>query len=173
MAAAIRRGFEAMDADDEPGEIPVDPSAEERKTWSLVESLELRLRTVVRARYASRWGADAEVQIRKVLGEDAWSTIERNRDRHRQQYPQTPSTRSHDVLDYCYLPQLVQCMMAGPAWELFREFFRDKRQLEDLLKAVAPVRNDRAHFRTVPERELVRCQLACEDLMAMLAEVSG
>ena len=59
-------------------------------------------------------------------------------------------------------------MTAGPAWELFRDMFRDKRQLEDLVKAVTPVRNDRAHFRIVPERELDRCRLACEDLTAMV-----
>lgn len=63
----------------------------------------------------------------------------------------------------------MQLIAAAPAWELFREMFRDKRQLEDLVKAVTPVRNDRAHFRMVPERELDRCRLACEDLIVLVA----
>jgi hypothetical protein len=168
MAGIIRRGFESLSGEDDIGGIPADASAEERKAWWLIETLELTLRRVVRAKYSERWGDGADTQIRKILGEEGWITLERNREKNERQYPLSPRGCSHDVLDYCYLGQLVQFMAAGPAWELFRDMFRDKRQLEDLVKAVTPVRNDRAHFRTVPERELDRCRLACEDLTAIV-----
>jgi hypothetical protein len=168
MAGVIRRGFESMSGDDDADATPPDSSAEERKTWTLIERLELALRRIVRSRYDARWGDRADKQLRASLGEEGWAAIERNREKQAQQYPLSPSAGPRDVLDYCYLGQLGQFMAAGPAWDLFREMFRDKRQLEDLVKAVTPVRNDRAHFRTVPDRELKRCGLACEDLLTIL-----
>jgi hypothetical protein len=107
--------------------------------------------------------------MRKFLGEDAWKVIERNRDKHVEQYASAPPGE-RNLLDYTYLAQLTQMMLAGEAWELFRHLFKDKRQLEDLVKAVAPVRNDRAHFRAVPVLELRRCQIACEDLRTLLSK---
>jgi len=59
-------------------------------------------------------------------------------------------------------------MLWGPAWDMFKGFFRDKRQLEDLLNAIKPVRNDLAHFRAVPAKELDRCRIAADDLVAIL-----
>jgi hypothetical protein len=45
--------------------------------------------------------------------------------------------------------------------------FRDKRELEDMTNAIMPVRNDRAHFSTVPSKELERCRIACDDLLVI------
>jgi hypothetical protein len=73
------------------------------------------------------------------------------------------------VLVYAYLGQLAQLMVSNDAWELFRAPFKDKRHLEDIVKAIAPVRNDRAHFRQVPAKELQRCQIACDDLLALVS----
>jgi hypothetical protein len=55
-------------------------------------------------------------------------------------------------------------MIAGPAWQLYRGAFDDKRQLEDFARAIIPVRNDGAHFRSVPPMELQRCRIAVADL---------
>jgi hypothetical protein len=81
------------------------------------------------------------------------------------------TTGRRDVLDYCYLGQLAQCVASGDAWALFTKAFRDKRQLDDLVACITPVRNDRAHFRHVPGRELDRCRIACEDLVGLLAKL--
>ena len=167
MAKIIRRAFESLGENEVEVE-PVDGTAEEKLAWSKVENLELDLRNLVTERYRSRWGERAEAQMRKVLGEDAWKTIEKNRERHREQYAHG-ERGDFGILDYTYLTQLSQLMTAGDAWELFRARFRDKRQLEDLVKAITPVRNDRAHFRPVPLIELRRCQIACEDLLTLIA----
>ena len=74
MAGVIRRGFESLSGEYEMGGIPADASEEERKVWSLIESLELALRRVVRSKYNERWGDGADTQIRKILGEDRWSS---------------------------------------------------------------------------------------------------
>jgi len=74
----------------------------------------------------------ADTQIRKILGEDGWIMLERNRGKHELQYPLSPIGGRGELLDYCYLGQLARLIAAAPAWELFREMFRDKRQIEDL-----------------------------------------
>jgi hypothetical protein len=166
MAQVIRRGFESLGST-EPEVEPVDGTAEERLTWSLIQTVELALRQMVDAKYRTRWGQEAEAVMHKHLGDDAWKVIEKNREKHASQYNASPSG-DRSIVDYTYLPQLTQMMMAGNAWELFRHLFKDKRQLEDLVRSVTPVRNDQAHFRTVPLLELRRCQVACEDLRNLL-----
>ena len=74
------------------------------------------------------------------------------------------------MLNYVYLGQLSQLMVVREAWDMFSNLFRDKRELEDMIADIMPVRNDSAHFRTVPERELLRCKLRCEDLLHILNE---
>jgi hypothetical protein len=73
-----------------------------------------------------------------------------------------------DLLDFAYLGQLGQLMLSRKAWSLFGPMFRDKRELEDMMRDVAPVRNDSAHFRSVPPLELARCRVRCEDLIAII-----
>jgi hypothetical protein len=108
--------------------------------------------------------------MREVLGEDACRTIERNRASYIAKYGED---RKHDpVLDFAYLGQLSQLITANEAWELFRSAFTDKRQVEDLCKAIVPVRNDRAHFRSVPDQELLRCRVATTDLAKALKRLS-
>ena len=64
-------------------------------------------------------------------------------------------------------------MMASQSWQLFRAAFDDKRQLEDLAKAIIPVRNDAAHFRSVPELELLRSRVAVSDLTNRMKALEG
>ena len=61
-------------------------------------------------------------------------------------------------------------MVWNKAWDLFKSIFRDKRELDDMIAAIAPVRNDEAHFRRAPARELERCKLRCEDLVAVVEQ---
>jgi hypothetical protein len=136
----------------------------------LIEGTELDLRALVRRKYEEKWGKAADRRMREILGEDACRTIERNRASYIGKYGED---RKHDpVLDFAYLGQLSQLMTANEAWELFRSAFTDKRQLEDLCKAIVPVRNDRAHFRSVPDQDLLRCRVAATDLAKALKRLS-
>ena len=74
----------------------------------------------------------------------------------------------NDFLDYSYLGQLMHLMLATDAWAIYGGPFDDKRHLQDLMKAIVPVRNDTAHFRSVPEKELQRCKVAVSDLEKLL-----
>ena len=67
-----------------------------------------------------------------------------------------------------HLGQLGQMMMWNKAWDLFEHLFRDKREFEDMIRDILPVRNDTAHFRAVPEQELDRCRFRCTDLVTIL-----
>lgn len=74
------------------------------------------------------------------------------------------------MLEFAYLGQLGDLMKSGKSWALFRDMYRDTRELEDMLRDVNPVRNEFAHFRSVPNRELDRCRIRCEDLLAIIAK---
>ena len=74
------------------------------------------------------------------------------------------------ILNFAYVGQLKVLMFDGAVWPTFRTNFRDKRQFEEMIADIIPVRNDQAHFRTVPERELQRCRLRCEDLLVLVGE---
>ena len=93
------------------------------------------------------------------------SGIDRNRDKGAKTYQLADKSGSvNDFLDYSYLGQLMQLMQAKDVWTIYGGPFRDKRELEDLMKAITSVRNDTAHFRSVPEKELMRCRVAVSDL---------
>ncbi len=160
----IYAGFMRAHLANEPG------NTEERTAWSTIEAAELGLRRLVRKRYSERWTADADNRIRGVLGIESWNTIMENKQKAAKSYRYTSHSPDGDVLHYAYFGQLVQLMLASQAWDMFKPMFRDKRELEDIAKDVMPVRNSNAHFRTVPERELLRCRLRCEDLLQLLKQ---
>lgn len=140
----------------------------ERDAWAAIEQAELALRRAVRDRYASRWQAEADNRMRANLGTESWRKITRNRIRSASSYRYTNHSPDGDVLHYAYFGQLTQLMLARDAWDLFAIVFRDKRELEDITRDVMPVRNDNAHFRTVPERETLRTKLRSDDLLTLL-----
>ena len=174
MAQVIRRGFEELSLkrgdQDAKGNI-TEGTSEEQPVWRRIAEIERTLRRAVREKYRAAWGGAADGRIRKTLGEEGWNGIERSRTRYEAQYPRGPRVNAPEVLEFCYLGQLVSLMTAGEAWDLFRQPFRDKRELEDMVKSINPVRNDTAHFRSVPMRELERCRLAIEDLTILLQRV--
>ncbi len=174
MAQVIRRGFEALGRGLDESDLHLDileGTAAEQATWTGIQALETTLRTLVRSKYRQRWAGSADTRFRKLLGEQAWSTIERNRDKYLAQYRTSPPNGDLEILDFCYLGQLAQLMTANAAWDLFRTPFRDRRELEDLIRTIVPVRNDAAHFRSVPQRELERCRLAIDDLTRLISQL--
>lgn len=145
---------------------------ERQEVWSLIRELETGLRSLIRAEFERKWPEAADDRMKGILGERAWYGLLQMRAKNEQSYGLTPRTVT-EVLDCAYLGQLGELMKSNTSWELFRDMFRDRRELEDMLKDVTPVRNDFAHFRTVPERERDRCKLRCEDLLAIIAKRSG
>ena len=78
-----------------------------------------------------------------------------------------------DIFDGLYLTQLGQLMTWNVSWPYFSHLFKDKRELEGILTPIYAVRTDEAHFYDVPNRELVRCKLHCEDLLFILEKNIG
>jgi len=140
----------------------------ESSVWPLVERTEIGLRKLVRDAFDSQWTKHADHNIRLALGEEAWGKITDNRDKYAKSYSRSPQAVNVDeVLNFTYLGQLGQLMMWNKSWSLFKHLFRDKRELEDMIRDIMPVRNDSAHFRSVPEHELNRCRVRCTDLLVI------
>jgi hypothetical protein len=146
------------------------PTDEEQSAWSLIEDTEIALRQIVRKKYEEKWGTSIDDRVEKVVGPADWLKIQETRARGAKPYRYSEPVISDPLLDFMYLGQLVQLIVSREAWVLFRHLFRDKRQLEDIVADISPVRNDHAHFRRVPPRELVRCRLRCEDFLYLLEQ---
>lgn len=146
------------------------PPDTEQSAWSSIENTELTLRKIVREKYQRKWGTTIDDQVKKVVGDEAWIKIQENKARGAKSYRYSEPNITDPLLDFIYLGQLAQLIISREAWELFKHLFRDKRQFEDIVADISPVRNDQAHFRRVPDRELVRCKLRCEDLLYLLQQ---
>jgi hypothetical protein len=140
----------------------------ERTVWGLIEQVELGLRQLISERFVARWGTHTVEKYQQCLGNEGWAGILERREKYKIQYPRSATGADVDVLTFSYFGQLVQLVLWGGAWDMFKHMFRDRRELEDMSRVVCPVRNDQAHFRPVPPRELDRCRIACEDLLAII-----
>lgn len=136
-------------------------------TWRLIEETELLLRDVVSRAYIAAFGDDALKTMRKVLGEQVWEKILAVQEKSARQYKFSRQSDGRDIMSCMYIGDLQALILNNVAWGNFKSSFRDKRELEDIIKAIAPVRNDRAHFSNVPEKELERCRIACDDLIVL------
>jgi hypothetical protein len=139
----------------------------ETTLWASIQEVELGLRRVIRQRFDGQWGASADERLRDALGDEAWLAILARRQKQQTVYRSVQAIQ-YDVLEFTYLGQLGQVMMWRQAWHLFRGLFRDRRELEDMLRDISPVRNDQAHFRRVAPTELDRCRIRCNDLLAIV-----
>lgn len=136
-------------------------------TWRLIEETELTLRNLVFQAYITAFPQDALVKMKKVLGDSTWEKILAIQEKSGKQYKLSRQSDNRDIMSCMYFGDLQALIISNIAWASFKHFFRDKRELEDIIKAIAPVRNDRAHFSVVPEKELERCRIACDDLIIL------
>ncbi|HXG69001.1 MAG TPA: DUF262 domain-containing protein [Gemmatimonadaceae bacterium] len=167
MAGLIRESYEALSGAEEPVS---EGSRQERSVWEGIESMEMRLRRLIRARFHGRFGERADERIRAIFGNQAMEAIDGNREKYMRQYRfSVPDV--DPILDFSYLGQLVQVMLSTEGWEIFRTPFRDKRELQDLANAIVPVRNDAAHFRSVPDVALLKCRSALADLAQRISSL--
>ncbi|WP_447982607.1 AAA family ATPase [Achromobacter kerstersii] len=137
------------------------------ETWRLIEETELLLRDVILDTYVSAFGHSALPTMRKILGDKTWEKILEIREKSAKQYRLSRQSDSRDIMSCMYIGDLQALIISNLAWANFKTRFRDKREFEDIIKAIAPVRNDRAHFSVVPEKELERCRIACDDLIVL------
>ena len=169
MAALIRRGFNALaDGDTATADAPKFAAADEKRAWTLIEELELQLRRLVRAKAEAKWGPATDARIRKLLSEKEQTDLDSHKAKHLAAYPLSPGHSEADILDYFYLGQLVSVLLSNDLWGEVKPLFKEKDLLQRRIGAISKVRNDRAHFRPVPEKELQRCVLECDDLLTLL-----
>jgi hypothetical protein len=174
MARVIRGGFEALESKESAAlDAPKFAAADEKRAWALIEELELELRKVVRVKANARWGRGADAKLTAVLSAKEQSDLQIHKAKHVAAYPLSPGQAEADLLDYFYLGQLVTVLLANELWGEVKALFREKDQLQRTVGAISKVRNDRAHFRPVPEKELQRCVLACDDLLTVIRAASG
>jgi len=170
MARIIRKGFEALSGQDARIlDIKQSAGADEKETWGLIEEVEVELRKLVRNKYVEKWGTGAEARLLKIFSDKEKADFDVRRAKHLEAYPLSPGQiDAGNFLDYLYLSDLARLVTAQETWDQFSPLF-DKRKdlLQGRLQQILPVRNDRAHFRSVPENELLRCKLACSDLLTM------
>ena len=116
--------------------------------------------------------AGAEARMLKIFSEKERADLELRRTKHSEAYPLSPEhVGSSDYLEYLYMGDLGRLVTASETWDQFSPIFKRRKDLlEGKLQQILPVRNDRAHFRPVPENELLRCKLACSDLRALIGK---
>lgn len=148
----------------EPGELV--ETADEKRVWDLIKDTEVALRSLVYGKYGEKWPGREYAMMKRVLGKE-WETVERVRRQAKAAYPLSPG-HERELMDCMYLGQLGALVESNQAWDMFKGLFADKREFGRFLKAIYPVRNDIAHFATVPPKELQRCRIACDDVLVMV-----
>ena len=150
-------------------ELDVVPAVEssESAVWKVIEETELQLRQLVSKKFSKAYGLRSEAAMAEILGEKAWADIQTTKQKSASKYQLARNREERDVLSCMYFGHLKSLMISSKTWHLFKHMFRDKRELEDRINSIMPVRNDRAHFSRVPAKEMDRCRIACDDLVVM------
>jgi hypothetical protein len=167
MADMIRAAFRKLGGEaDGPSLTPpwFLPGAEE--VWRNIAETERALRGVVRDVYVARFPNAAATKIEEALPE-----LERaGLTRALRARPAGADPLS--VVDYLYLGQLSALLFPNDIWQAARMRLGGaqdgKKQLQDALKDISPVRNEIAHVREVERDRLLRANLACKDVLAMI-----
>ena len=139
------------------------------RIWDLIKETEIALRSFVYRKYGERWPGREVTMMKRVLGKE-WESVERVRRQAKAAYPLSPRYE-RPLMDCMYLGQLGALMVSNQAWDMFKGLFGDKREFGRMLRDIFPVRNDIAHFVTVPPKELQRCGITCDDMLVILRQV--
>lgn len=135
--------------------------------WQRIGDVELKLRNIVREVYQQRFGDNASAAIEGALDareREVLARAVRNR---------PAGVDGLGVVDYLYLAQLPGLLFKPDVWQCARTSFggdsEAKRKLQIAIDQITPVRNEIAHVREVAPEKLQRANLACADILAMLA----
>lgn len=143
-------------------------SASAQDVWRLIETTELSMRDLIKRRYEAAYPGKVETTMSAILGKHAWDKIQETKAKSKNMYKYSREVVERDTMSCMYFGDLKNLMIHGQGWPHFKHMFRDKRELEDKVNAITPVRNDRAHFSEVPAKELDRCRIACDDLLVIV-----
>lgn len=147
--------------------VVVDPGGYD-EIWSLIEKAEIALRSHISSIYTEKFGSLAESKIRAALGKVSMEKVVSNVSKSNRRYRHSERETVLGIFDGLYLGQLPQLMTTKDAWNFFSNLAADKRELELMIAPITAVRTDKAHFYSVPHREILRCKLHCEDLISVI-----
>jgi hypothetical protein len=141
----------------------------------MIKEVETALRSLVRTKYKEKWGPEADARLLKLFSEKEVADLEVRRAKHRGAYPMSPGEVATDeFLDYLFTGDLARLVTATETWDKFSPIFDGRKDvLQKKLQEIMPVRNDGAHFRAVPSKELDRCRIACDDLLVMFRKATS
>jgi hypothetical protein len=135
--------------------------------WKRIGETERALRAVVRDVYSSRFGSEARDRIEAGLDTHAREVLSRAL---RSLAGASDPLR---VVDYLYLGHLPTLLFKNEVWTEAKARFGGaadaKERIQTAVSQIAPVRNEIAHVREVGEERLQRANLACTDVLRMLA----
>ena len=167
MADIIRAAFRKLGGEaDAPSLTPpwFLPGAEE--VWRNIAETERALRAVVREVYVARFQSSAAKKVEEGLPEQARETLVRAL------RARPAGADPLSVVDYLYLGQLPPLLFLGDIQQEARLRLGGasdvKKRLLAAIDSIAPVRNEIAHVREVERDRLLRANLACSDVIAMI-----
>ncbi len=146
-------------------------SPQSQEVWRRILETEIKLRKLIGMLYKKTWGKRADKMIEKLLGPDQAPKVLELMHQAPERYKlSTDHEPSQEILDYTFLGQLVGLVVARDAWRVFQPVFGDKQDFERLMAGIKPVRDDLAHGREVPQTELERAKVNCNDVVALIRE---
>ncbi len=168
MADIIRAAYRKLGGEAEATPIAPPwflPGAE--LVWNRIVETERALRALVREVYARRFETGAAAKIEAAIPEREREGLTRAlRSRPAGSDPMS-------VVDYLYLAQLPPLLFSSDVWAEAKARLgnsADSRQrLNDAIRDIAPVRNEIAHVREVAPERLQKANVACGDILAMIA----
>lgn len=159
--------------------IPASPVVQQEglreEVWKLIGTVELGLRQFIAKVLQKKVGQDWEQFLAKRHPKlyENWIIVQERHQKSLKRYD-SASEQKETVLDYSFIADLESLINAD--WEFYRyalNFDRgsskeNKRYWCELIKTIAKVRNALAHHRFVPENEMERAKVFCNDILIVL-----
>lgn len=167
MADIIRAAYRKLGGEEDGAPIAPPwfmPGAE--LVWNRIVETERTLRTLVRDVYEKRFEANGAAKIEAAIPERERESLSRAlRSRPNGSDPMS-------VVDYLYIAQLPPLLFSNEVWKDVKERLGNghdsKQQLSMAITHITPVRNEIAHVREVSQDRLLKANLACGDVLAMV-----
>lgn len=145
-------------------EPPVPQNREDKELLSEILQMELRLRAYIALRFAEA-GISASTVLRATIGDrDMEGAIRRGLERG-----EDVDKIDNWIMSYTYLDQSKQLVQRK--WEIFRLSFPSKREFNEAIDSITPIRNDLAHSRPTSHIKRKRALAACAEIQSWIGEV--
>jgi len=153
--------------------VPAQPGLQEATrevVQDLIRRVEKRLRALIERKYQQQFGK-SWLQHIEAKHPKMYAYWLRNLQKDKVAF-QLYTDYSAAILDYSRLEDLAELVNAQ--WALFRDVFdfgydkRNKSVFTEKIRDIVRVRNPLAHHRPVPENELLRAQVYCNDILLVI-----